>query len=87
MVFKSIVRNTLKSTALFQSSFLTLGAVGLDAFEVGGTINEEGEESEDVGVLLKGSTVGEVPKGEIPGKPPGFPPRPANKELGPPILG
>ena len=54
--------------------------------EVGGTINEEGEDKDDVGVLRRGSTFGDDPKGEIPGKPGGFP-RPANKEFGPPILG
>ena len=34
--------------------------------------------------VLNGST---APKGEIPGKPGGGLPRPANKELGPPIFG
>ena len=66
----------------------TFGALGgLDAaLEVGGTINEDGEDKEDVGVLLRGSAAVD-PKGEIPGKPGGFPPKPANRELGPPILG
>ena len=68
----------------------TFGAVGgLDAvvaLEVGGTINEEGEDKDDVGVLLRGSTAVD-PKGEIPGKPGGLPPKPANKEFGPPIFG
>ena len=71
-----------------QLSKNTFGAVGglVAALEVGGTINEEGEDKEDVGVLLRGSTAVD-PKGEIPGKPGGFPPKPANREFGPPIFG
>ena len=79
-----------KFTLLPKKTNRTFGAVGgLDAvvaLEVGGTINEEGEDKDDVGVLLRGSTAVD-PKGEIPGKPGGLPPKPANKELGPPIFG
>ena len=50
-------------------------------------IKEEVDDDNDVATdavdVLNGST---APKGEIPGKPGGLP-RPANKELGPPIFG